>query len=100
MSGMNSTSVIPGPRSGTRNPDPAMPRTASGHEIPAGHTTEQPGFRVLASGEPRNDRGSGLAGYNFAYLDEQTKRMIRQDWVCVRCRRPVVGSGFRCAAPE
>ncbi len=44
---------------------------------------------------------ANLSGYNFAYLDEQTKRMIRRA-ILKRWRSPVIRcrlAGARCRCP-
>jgi hypothetical protein len=43
---------------------------------------------------------SAAEGYNFAYLDEQTKRMIRSRYRVIRCRLPRAKCRCRSAGAQ
>ena len=83
-------------------------RSASA-KVGVGDTANQPELRAT-----ERERGmNGLPGYNFAYLDEQTKRMIRRAMLkavadprlpgalrlAARCPCPMAGAPAACRSP-
>ena len=60
----------------TLSPHPEEARSAVSKDAPA---STEPSFETTASRSPQDEGACGTsAAYNYAYLDEQTKRMIRR----------------------